>query len=100
MESPDLTFSALILMTSNVIGGLCIFLLGMKYLSDGVQAVAGSKMRKMISPVTDNRLAACGTGLCHISNTVKFRDYSDAYWSGECGSHDSSAINWSHNRWI
>lgn len=63
MESPDLTFSALILMTSNVIGGLCIFLLGMKYLSDGVQAVAGSKMRKMISLVTDNRLAACGTGL-------------------------------------
>ncbi|MDO5577279.1 MAG: Na/Pi cotransporter family protein [Fibrobacter sp.] len=50
-------------MISNVVGGLCIFLLGMRYLSDGIQAVAGEKMRKMISKVTDNRLAACGTGL-------------------------------------
>ncbi|HEX2957797.1 MAG TPA: Na/Pi cotransporter family protein [Chitinispirillaceae bacterium] len=53
----------IIQMLSNVIGGLCIFLLGMKYLSDGIQAVAGDKMRKMIAVVTNNRLAACGTGL-------------------------------------
>jgi uncharacterized membrane protein YdjX (TVP38/TMEM64 family) len=30
-------------MTSNVIGGLCIFLLVKKYLSDGVQAVAAAR---------------------------------------------------------
>jgi phosphate:Na+ symporter len=35
----------------------------MKYLSDGVQAVAGERMRKMISMITDNRIAAMGTGL-------------------------------------
>lgn len=63
MESTTFTTSLLIQMVSNLIGGLCIFLLGMKYLSDGIQAVAGEKMRKMIAMVTDNRLAACGTGL-------------------------------------
>jgi phosphate:Na+ symporter len=45
-----------------VIGGLGIFLLGMKYMSEGMQAVAGSRLRKMISAVTDNRLAACLIG--------------------------------------
>lgn len=63
MESSTFSASLIIQMASNLIGGLCIFLLGMKYLSDGVQAVAGERMRKMISMVTDNRLAACGTGL-------------------------------------
>ncbi|NLG18705.1 MAG: Na/Pi cotransporter family protein, partial [Fibrobacter sp.] len=63
METPVISTGMIIQMVSNVIGGLYIFLLGMKYLSDGVQAVAGSRMRKMISMVTDNRLAACGTGL-------------------------------------
>ncbi len=47
---------------SAVIGGLCIFLLGMKNMSEGMQAVAGARMRKMISAITDNRLLACGTG--------------------------------------
>jgi phosphate:Na+ symporter len=63
METTSLDATQIIQMISNVIGGLCIFLLGMKYLSDGIQAVAGDKMRKMIAVVTDNRFAACGTGL-------------------------------------
>jgi phosphate:Na+ symporter len=63
MESTTLTASLIIQMISNLVGGLCIFLLGMKYLSDGIQAVAGERMRKMISKVTDNPIAACGTGL-------------------------------------
>lgn len=45
-----------------VVGGLGIFLLGMKYMSEGMQAVAGSRLRKMISAVTDNRLMACFIG--------------------------------------
>ncbi|MDF7808644.1 Na/Pi cotransporter family protein [Pontiellaceae bacterium B12219] len=45
-----------------VVGGLGIFLLGMKYMSEGMQAVAGNKLRKMISAVTDNRFAACTIG--------------------------------------
>ena len=63
MESTTFTASLIIQMISNLVGGLCIFLLGMKYLSDGIQAVAGDRMRKMISMVTDNRIAAMGTGL-------------------------------------
>ncbi len=46
-----------------VLGGLGIFLLGMKNLSEGMQAVAGDKLRRMISIVTDNRLMATGVGL-------------------------------------
>lgn len=45
-----------------VIGGLGIFLMGMKFMSEGMQAVAGSRLRKMISAVTDNRIAACCIG--------------------------------------
>ena len=45
-----------------VIGGLGIFLLGMKNLSEGLQAIAGSGLRRMISKVTDNRLMAVGVG--------------------------------------
>lgn len=45
-----------------VIGGLGIFMLGMKYMSEGVQAVAGDSLRRLISLVTDNRLLAVGVG--------------------------------------
>ena len=40
-----------------------IFLLGMKNLSEGLQAVAGNGLRRMISLVTSNRLMATGVGL-------------------------------------
>jgi len=45
-----------------VIGGLGIFLLGMKNMSEGLQAVAGAGLRRMIGAVTDNRLMAAGVG--------------------------------------
>jgi len=63
MNSDTLTISMIIEMSSSVIGGLCIFLLGMKYMSDGVQATAGEKLSRMIAMVTENRVAACGTGI-------------------------------------
>ncbi len=43
-------------------GGLGIFLLGMKYMSEGMQAVAGPRLRRMISSVTDNRIFAVAIG--------------------------------------
>lgn len=46
-----------------VIGGLGLFLLGMKNLSDGMQAIAGASLRRLISAVTDNRFLAVGTGV-------------------------------------
>ena len=45
-----------------VIGGLGIFLLGMKNMSDGLQAIAGNRLRKLIAMVTNNRLMATGVG--------------------------------------
>ncbi|MCK5849499.1 MAG: Na/Pi cotransporter family protein [Kiritimatiellae bacterium] len=47
---------------ANVTGGLCIFLLGMKNMSEGMQAIAGTRLRRMIGAATNNRFAACGTG--------------------------------------
>ena len=46
-----------------LIGGLGIFLLGMKNMSEGMQAVAGSGLRRMIGAVTNNRFAATGVGV-------------------------------------
>ena len=46
-----------------VVGGLGIFLLGMKNMSEGTQAVAGDRMRKLINAVTNNRFIACGVGI-------------------------------------
>ncbi|TVP96848.1 MAG: Na/Pi cotransporter family protein [Planctomycetaceae bacterium] len=55
--------SALISLFSEFIGGLGLFLLGMKSMSDGMQAVAGASLRKMISVVTKNRLMALMMGI-------------------------------------
>jgi phosphate:Na+ symporter len=47
---------------ASVIGGLGIFMLGMKYMSEGMQTVAGGSLRRMISLVTNNRLLATAVG--------------------------------------
>ena len=49
-------------MAMAVIGGLGLFMLGRKYRSEGMQAVAGNSLRRMISLVTNNRFLAVGTG--------------------------------------
>jgi phosphate:Na+ symporter len=46
----------------NVVGGLGVFLYGMKCISEGMQAVAGERLRKLINAVTNNRFIACGVG--------------------------------------
>lgn len=46
-----------------LLGGLGIFLFGMKFMSDGLQAVAGDVIRKMINSLTQNRVMAAGVGL-------------------------------------
>ena len=46
-----------------VVGGLGIFLLGMKSMSEGMQAVAGDKLRRMINAITNNRILACSVGV-------------------------------------
>lgn len=46
-----------------LIGGLGIFLLGMKYMSEGMQAVAGDTLRQMINAITSNRVLAIVVGM-------------------------------------
>lgn len=46
-----------------VAGGLGIFLLGMKHMSEGLQAVSGDRLRKIISVATNNRVMGVFMGL-------------------------------------
>ena len=50
-------------MAFHLIGGLGIFLLGMKYMQQGLQVIAGTRIRRMISVVTSNRFLAVGIGV-------------------------------------
>ncbi|MCP4717136.1 MAG: Na/Pi cotransporter family protein [Deltaproteobacteria bacterium] len=45
-----------------VMGGLTIFLLGMNNMSNGMQAVAGDRMRQLINAITYNRFMAIAVG--------------------------------------
>ena len=44
------------------LGGLGLFLFGMKIMSEGLQKVAGNKMRQILSIVSNNRFVGCGMG--------------------------------------
>ncbi len=45
-----------------VFGGLAIFLFGLRYLSDSLKRVAGSKLKKLLEKLTSSRLKACAIG--------------------------------------
>jgi phosphate:Na+ symporter len=45
------------------LGGVGIFLLGMRLMSEGLQALAGQRLHRWISAVTDNRLSAVLVGM-------------------------------------
>lgn len=47
---------------ATVLGGLGLFLIGMRRMSDGLQAVAGARLRRVISMFTNNRFLAVGVG--------------------------------------
>jgi phosphate:Na+ symporter len=47
----------------NMTGGLCMFLFGMKIMSEGLQKSAGDKMRNALNFMTGNRFAGMLTGL-------------------------------------
>ena len=46
----------------NSLGGLGMFLFGMKIMSEGLQKVAGNKMRQILAMVSNNRFVGCGAG--------------------------------------
>lgn len=47
----------------SLVGGLGLFLLGMRKLSDGLQTIAGPSLKRMIAAVTGNRFTAVGVGV-------------------------------------
>ena len=46
-----------------VLGGLGVFLLGMKHLSEGLQAAAGNGLRKFMSRATGHRIVGVMSGI-------------------------------------
>jgi phosphate:Na+ symporter len=46
----------------HLVGGLCLFLYGMKVMSDGVQQAAGDRMQQVLNFMTKNRFMAVFTG--------------------------------------
>ncbi|TWU10622.1 Na/Pi cotransporter family protein [Allorhodopirellula heiligendammensis] len=56
-------FPILLNLIFELVGGLGIFLLGMKNMSDGMQAVAGNSLRRLIGSITQNRLFATTVGV-------------------------------------
>ena len=53
----------ILLVLVTVFGGLGVFLLGMKHLSEGLQAVAGRELRRFMALATTHRAAGVGTGI-------------------------------------
>jgi phosphate:Na+ symporter len=58
-----LDISAFFTLICEIVGGLGLFLLGMKHMSDGMQAVAGASLRRLIGAVTNNRFLATTVGV-------------------------------------
>lgn len=44
------------------IGGLGLFILGMKTMTDGLQMTAGDRIKKILAAVSSNRVVGCATG--------------------------------------
>jgi phosphate:Na+ symporter len=51
----------------NVLGGFGLFVLGMKSMSDGLQKLAGERVRSLLEKITGNRLTAALMGSCLAS---------------------------------
>ncbi|MCP4023553.1 MAG: Na/Pi cotransporter family protein [Desulfobacteraceae bacterium] len=44
------------------LGGLGLFILGMKMMTEGLQATAGQRIRKILEAISSNRVIGCATG--------------------------------------
>jgi len=53
---------AIITVLLEIVGGLCLFLYGMKVMSDGIQRAAGNRLQRFLNFMTGNRFIAVLTG--------------------------------------
>lgn len=51
-----------IILSLNLLGGLGVFLFGLKVMSEGLQKVAGNRLRKILATATHNRFSSTFTG--------------------------------------
>jgi phosphate:Na+ symporter len=56
------TGMAIVALVLRITGGLCLFLYGMKVMSDGIQQAAGDRMQRVLNFMTGNRFIAVLTG--------------------------------------
>jgi len=52
-----------IMLVIEVIGGLAVFIFGMRLMSEGLSLAAGDRLRSLLNFLTNNRFAAVGVGL-------------------------------------
>ena len=57
----------ILVLTFNLLGGLGVFLLGIKMMSDGLQKAAGDRLRRIIACATTNRFTATLSGILATS---------------------------------
>lgn len=55
-------FWDILIIILNFAGALALFLFGMKLMSEGLQKIAGDKMRSILGKITDNPLRGILTG--------------------------------------
>ena len=56
-----------------ILGGLGIFLFGMRVMSEGIQKVAGEGMRRIMATMTQNRFFGLGYGFVgHLLGSIVF----------------------------
>jgi phosphate:Na+ symporter len=58
---------AIVFALLRIMGGLCLFLYGMKIMSDGIQQAAGDRLQRILNFMTGNRFIAVLTGLAVTS---------------------------------
>ncbi len=57
-----MTSLEIVILLSQVFGGLALFLLGMKFMGDGLNKAAGEKMKRVLAICTGNRFSAIAAG--------------------------------------
>jgi phosphate:Na+ symporter len=61
--SEQVTYMSTVIQVLDLVGGLGIFLIGMRWMSDGIQRRAGNRLRSLLYTMTNNRFAGVLTGL-------------------------------------
>ena len=57
-----MTFTEIIIVIMTLIGGLGLFLVGMQFMSEGLQKSSGNSLKKILEKLTSNRVIGTGVG--------------------------------------